>query len=101
MKIYLNFIFIIVKLINNLDCKIYMYQVGKYKYKSKEQYQKILIGAFVIFFISSLILLYLRDNMNFYLYKFTYYLSLVMMLHLFFRYSKSKDWIENYVFNEY
>lgn len=78
-----------------------MYKVGKYVYKSKEHYQKLLLKVSLIFAFSIFALMSLKYNMPFWLYNGTSWLSIIMIIHLALRYAKSKELIKNYIFNEY
>lgn len=77
-----------------------MYKQGKYNYKSKYHYEKLLIRIILIFFICSLILIQLRNSTNFYIYIFTLTLSNIMIIHLIFRLMVSKGKIKKYIFNK-
>ncbi len=78
-----------------------MYKVGKYQYKSKKHYEMLLIVAGSIFLISIFNLVALQNYMPEWLYLTTVGVSIIMSVHLFFRYAKSKNWIKEYMFNEY
>ncbi len=78
----------------------FMYKVGKYEYSSKESYQNILVGVFLIFFISMFFLILLKNNMSAWLYQLTLTINLIMQIHLILRYLHSKARID-YIFNEY
>lgn len=77
-----------------------MYKVGKYNYKSKESYQKLLIRTALIFIVCSMLLIKFKPDMNYYLYISTFLLSNIMTLHLILRYMFSKGKIKKYIFNE-
>ncbi|MDA3855142.1 MAG: hypothetical protein PF569_02700 [Candidatus Woesearchaeota archaeon] len=78
-----------------------MYKQGKYKYKSQKAYENKLIAISSLFFFVMLFLLLLKDGMNIFLFNFTFYLSMIMIVHLFLRFISSKGIIKSYVFNEW
>lgn len=78
-----------------------MYKLGKYKYESIEAYQRLLKTTFSVFLICTFFLIFLKEDMSLILFNFTFYLAILMMLHLALRFAKSKKWLKNYIFNEY
>lgn len=78
-----------------------MYKEGKYEYKSKEHYQRLLISVGVAFLASVFALIQLKANMSVALYNITVTISIMMIFHLSLRFALSKNWISKYPLNEY
>ena len=77
-----------------------MYKVGKYKYKSAESYQMLLGKLWFIFLVLQIILIGLRPFMMELLYWLTFFVGLVMLIHLPLKFFDAKGKFK-YPFNNY
>jgi uncharacterized membrane protein YjjP (DUF1212 family) len=77
-----------------------MYKQGKNKYKSKEDYQRLLIKVMAVFFVCGFFLVVLKEGMNNLVFYPTFLLSVVMIVHLLFRFWRSRGFIKKYIFDE-
>lgn len=76
------------------------FKVGKYTYKSEQQFVDTISIVFVTFFVCGYFIAFMKAFMNIYLYYFTLVLSLSMMIHLILKYKSVRGEIK-YIFMNY
>lgn len=76
-----------------------MYKVGMYEYKSKEDYENMVLGILLLFLAAMLLIYLYRTEMNQILFGATFTLCFLMIIHLGLRWLASRSYIQNYPLN--